>query len=160
LTLLVLLALPLDVSGNAAIALVALAVLGMYLIALLWATVSVSRQGASWLEPTPISLWHFARAILLRSYLAQLQWTVAGAIFVIVAGVDTALVLRVAEFWLAVVAATSSIATTQAYRSRSMGLRIIAVISLLTVLEGIRRYAALPCALMLSAWHFRQEERG
>jgi hypothetical protein len=80
------LVLPMDISGNVAIAILALAILAMYLSVLLRATVQVARESAAWLRPTPIRLGQFAWAVLYRPTLRQLQWTLLGAILLIAQG--------------------------------------------------------------------------
>jgi hypothetical protein len=64
------LALPLGISGNEAIALLAAFVLLLYLGILLWAIRRAVRAGGGWLRPTPLSFSRTALAERLRAYFA------------------------------------------------------------------------------------------
>jgi hypothetical protein len=159
LVILGMLALPMDVSGNVAIASVFAFLVFVYLIVLLSATLHVVREGARWLRPTPLSFSRFAWSILRDPMLRQLQWTVAAAVLLIALGIDPSRATRLAEFWLAVVIAASSVATVQAYGSRPTYTHMAVSLGIVTAAEAIKQYAALPCALLISAWHIRKGSR-
>lgn len=154
-----LLLLPIGVSGIAAIALMLLWLLVIYLLVLLRATVLVAREGARWLRPTPLSFGRFAWAVVRHPVLKQLQWTLVLMALLVALGSKPIVALRVAQWWLAVVSATSSIAVAHAYHSRTMGLKIAVSVCTLTALESVKEYLALPCALLFSAWQFKRGAR-
>jgi hypothetical protein len=151
--------LPLDVSGNVAVALLGVWALALYLFVLLRATVRVAQEGASWLRPTPLTFNRFAWAILRDPLLKQLQWTLMATAFLVALGCKPLAAVRVAEWWLAVVSVTSGIAVAHAYQSRSMRLKLVASVCTLAVIERFRQHLALPCALLFSAWQLRRVAR-
>jgi hypothetical protein len=108
------LGLPMDVSANVAVALLWILIVGLYLVVLLRATIKVARQGAKWLQPTPLSFARFAWAVIRYPLLKQLLWTAATACMAIAAGIDPLKALSLAELWLAIFAALSSIALAHA----------------------------------------------
>ncbi len=89
--------LPLDVSGNMAVALLGVWALALYLFVLLRATVHVAQEGASWLRPTPLTFKRFAWAILRDPLLKQLQWTLMATAFLVALGCKPLTAVRVAE---------------------------------------------------------------
>lgn len=153
------LALPMDVSANVAIGLLTVWTIAVYLCVLLTALVTVARKGAAWLRPTPVSLTRFAWALARTPALRQLQWTVIAAVFLTALGCSPLWALRAAEWWLALVTVTSSITIAQAHRSATWRLRLLASVSALALLERVREHAALPGALLVSAWHLRKAAR-
>jgi len=150
------LALPMDVSANVAIALLTVWMIAVYLGVLLTALVTIAGKGAAWLRPTPVSLTHFAWAVARTPALRQLQWTVIAAVFLTALGCSPLRAIRAAEWWLALVTVTSSITITQAHRSAAWRLRLMASVSALALLERVKEHAALPGALLVSAWHLRK----
>jgi hypothetical protein len=153
------LALPMDVSANVAIGLLTVWTTAVYLCVLLTALVTVARKGAAWLRPTPVSLSRFAWAVARTPALRQLQWTVIAAVFLTALGCSPLWALRAAEWWLALVTVTSSITIAQAHRSAPWRLRLLLSVSALALLERVREHAALPGALLVSAWHLRKAAR-
>ena len=151
--------LPIGVSGIAAIAVMGLWVLAIYLLVLLRATVLVAREGARWLRPTPLSFGRLAWAVVRHPVLKQLQWTLVLMALLVALGSKPIVALRIAQWWLAVVSATSSIAVAHAYHSRTMGLKIAVSVCTLTALESVKEHLALPCALLFSAWQFKRGAR-
>lgn len=154
-----LLALPMDVSANVAIGVLAIWTIAVYLLVLLRATVVVARRGAVWLRPTPVSVSRFAWAVARTPTLKQLQWTVITAGLLIALGLKPAWAVRAAEWWFALVTITSGITIAQAQRSGSWRVRLLLSMSTLAVLERIKEYAALPAALLICAWHLRRAAR-
>jgi hypothetical protein len=152
----IMLSLPMGISGNVAIAVLAAAVFGIYLVVLLLATTHVARESARWLQPLPLEFWAYCRTVLGRPLLKQFQWSAIGGVFLISAGVSTPLVLRGIETWLSVVLAVSTIATSGAYQSRGTRLRQITAIAAIGLSEALREYLSLPCALLVSAWNLKR----
>lgn len=153
------LALPMDVSANVAIALLTVWAIGIYLCVLLRATVEAARNGAAWLRPTPLSFRRFAWAIARTPVLKQVQWTLVAAVFLIALGCKPLWAVRAAEWWLALVTVTSGITIAQAHRSGAWRMRLLLSVSALALLERVRQHAALAGALIISAWHFRKAAR-
>lgn len=151
--------LPLGVSGNAAIALLSLWVLALYLIALLRALVHVAREGASWLRPTSVTFYRFAWAVACRPLFKQLQWTFLATVLLVALGCQPLVAARVAEWWLALVTVTSGVALGRAYQSQTIRLRLLVAVCAMAVLERFKQHLALPCALLISAWHLRKAAR-
>ena len=148
-----------DVSGNIAIAVACAFIIGMYLLVLLRATLQVARDGARWLRPTPLSFRRFAWSVLRNPMLKQLQWTLGAAVLLAVMGADPWRAARLAELWLALAATVSSVATAQAYGSRPMFMQLALSLGIVATAEAIKQYAALPCALFVSAWQIRRGAR-
>jgi hypothetical protein len=144
--------LPADVSGNVAVALLWILIAGLYLFVLLRATLEVASQGAKWLRPTPLSFARFAWAVIRYPLLKQLLWTTLTVGMVIAIGCDPLKALSLAELWLAIFAAVSSIALAHAYESRGMHLKMLLSVCLLAVIVTARHHVALPCALLFSGW--------
>ena len=153
------LTLHMDVSANVAVAVLAVWALTIYLFVLLRAIVQVAREGARWLGPTPLTLVRFAWAVGRRPALIQLQWTVIVTGLLVALGCKPIVVMRVAQWWLAVVSVTSSIVLTHSFQSRPMRLKLLASVCALAVIERFKQHLALPCALGISAWQFRKAVR-
>jgi hypothetical protein len=153
------LGLPMDVPGNVAIALVWLLMTAVYLICLLLATVQVAKEASLWLRTTPLSFGRFAWALSRHAILKQLQWTLLGAVVLSALGVQPLNSLRIVEVWLAVCSTTASLGLACAHQSRSMGLKMLLSVGLLAMVESVRQYMALPCALMLSGWQLHRATR-
>jgi hypothetical protein len=77
------LALPIGISGNDAIAVLTLWMLAFYLCALWLALIRVTREAAAWLRPTPLSWRRLAFVISWRPLLQQLQWTVLATVLLL-----------------------------------------------------------------------------
>jgi hypothetical protein len=148
-----------DVSGNIAIAVAFAFIVGMYLLVLLRAAVQVAREGARWLRPTPLSFRRFAWSVLRNPMLKQLQWTIGAAMLLAAMGADPLSAARLAELWLALAATVSSVATAQAYGSRPLFMQLALSLGVVAAAEAIKQYAALPCALLVSAWQIRRGAR-
>ena len=153
------LGLPLDVSGNIAVAILWIFIVGLYLSVLLRATVEVAGQGAQWLRPTPLSFARFAWAVIRYPLLKQLLWTALTAGMVTAIGLDPLKALSLAELWLAIFAAVSSIALAHAYESRGMRLKMVVSVCLLAAIETLKHPVALPCALLFSGWQLNRAAR-
>jgi hypothetical protein len=151
--------LPMGTSANVAIALLSLWVLALYLLVLLRAMVQVAREGAAWLRPTPLPFYRFAWSVARRPLFKQLQWTLLATVLLVALGCQPLVAARVAEWWLALVSVTSGIALSRAYQSRAMRLRLLVSVCAMAVLERFRQHLALPCALVISAWHIREAAR-
>jgi hypothetical protein len=151
--------LPAGVSGNVAIALLSLWVLALHLFVLLRAMLHVAREGASWLQPTSVTFYRFAWAVACRPLFKQLQWTLMATVLLVALGCQPLVAARVAEWWLALVTVTSGIALSRAYQSRAMRLRLLVSVCAMAVLERFKQHLALPCALLISAWHIREAAR-
>jgi hypothetical protein len=149
---------PMD-SANVAIALLSLWVLAVYLLVLLRAMVQVAREGAAWLRPTSLTFYRFAWSVARRPLFKQLQWTLLATVLLVALGCQPLVAARVAEWWLALVSVTSGIALSRAYQSRAMRLRLLVSVCAMAVLERFRQHLALPCALVISAWHIREAAR-
>lgn len=151
--------LPMGTSANLAIAILSLWVLALYLLVLLRAMVHVARAGASWLQPTPLTFYRFAWSVARRPLFKQLQWTLLATVLLMALGCQPIVAARVAEWWLALVTVTSGVALGRAYHSKSMRLRLLVSVCAMAVLERFRQHLALPCALLISAWHIREATR-
>jgi hypothetical protein len=152
-------ALPGDTSGNIAVAVMWVLIVGVYLVVLLRATVHVAREGLMWLRPTPLSFGRFAWAVVRYSITKQVQWSGMAAITLIAMGADPVTTLRIAELWLATVSVASSIALTRAYHSPGLPLQMLASCAFPAVMETLRPHLALPCALLFSGWQLRKAAR-
>lgn len=153
------LGLPMDVSGNIAVAILWIFIVGLYLLVLLRATVEVASQSAQWLRPTPLSFARFAWAVIRYPLLKQLLWTALTAGMVTAIGIDPLEALSLAELWLAIFAAVSSIALAHAYESRGMRLKMLVSVCLLAAVETLKHHVALPCALLFSGWQLNRAAR-
>jgi hypothetical protein len=153
------LALPMDVSANVALALLFVWAVALYLLVLLRAMVHVARAGAAWLRPTPLTFHRFSWAVARYPLLKQAQWTLVAAGFLIALGCKPLLAVRVAEAWLALVSVTSGIALAHAYRSRSFRLKLLMSVCALAVVERFREHLVLPCALLIAGWQLRRAAR-
>ncbi|MFZ0007209.1 MAG: hypothetical protein WAK94_03120 [Steroidobacteraceae bacterium] len=153
------LALPMDMSGNVAVALLFVSAVALYLLVLLRAMAHVARAGAAWLRPTPLTFRRFAWAVARHPLLKQAQWTLVAAGFLIALGCKPLLAVRVAEAWLALVGVTSGIALAHAYQSRSFRLKLLISICALAVVERLREHLVLPCALLIAGWQLRRVAR-
>jgi len=151
--------LPMGTSANLAIAILSLWVLALYLLVLLRAMVHVARAGASWLQPTPLTFYRFAWSVARRPLCKQLQWTLLATVLLMALGCQPIVAARVAEWWLALVTVTSGVALGRAYHSKAMRLRLLVSVCAMAVLERFRQHLALPCALLISAWHIREATR-
>jgi hypothetical protein len=151
--------LPMGVSGNVAIALLSLWALALYLIVLLRAMVHVAREGARWLRPTSVTFYRFAWSVACRPLFKQLQWTLLATVLLVALGCQPLVAARVAEGWLALVTVTSGVALGRAYQSKAMRVRLLVSVCAMAVLERFRQHLALPCALLISAWHIREAAR-
>jgi hypothetical protein len=149
------LALPMGISGNDAIAMLVLWALAIYLAILLRALVHVAREGAMWLSTTPIPFHRFAWDVARDSLVRQVLWTVAATILLIALGSSPALAVRIAEGWFAFVSLTSALALVHARQSTSMRLELIGSACILALIERFTQHVALPCALLFSAWRLR-----
>jgi hypothetical protein len=157
--MLVALGLPMDVSGNVAVAILWTFIVGLYLVVLLRATIEVAGQGASWLRPTPLSFARFAWAVLRYPILKQLLWTTLTAGMLAALGMKPFEALSLAELWLAIFTAVSSIALAHAYGSTGMRLKILVSICCLAAIETVKHHIALPCALVFSGWQLNRAAR-
>jgi hypothetical protein len=157
--MLVALGLPMDVSGNIAVAIFWIFIVGLYLLVLLRATIEVASQGAKWLRPTPLSFARFAWAVIRYPLLKQLLWTALTAGMMTAMGIDPLKALSLAELWLAIFAAVSSIALAHAYESRGMHLKMLVSVCLLAAIETLKHHVALPCALVFCGWQLNRASR-
>ena len=157
--MLVALGLPMDVSGNAAVAILWTFIVGLYLVVLLRATIEVAGQGANWLRPTPLSFARFAWAVLRYPILKQLLWSGLTTGMLVALGMNPFEALSLAELWLAIFAAVSSIALVHAHGSTQMRLKILLSICCLTAIETVKHHIALPCALVFSGWQLNRAAR-
>jgi hypothetical protein len=155
----VMLAIPMGVSANVAIAILILLGVSVHLVVLLRATAYVAGKSAAWLRPTPISLGRFTWAVMRRPLLQQVQWSVLASVMLIALGCAPATALRVAEFWLALVSVISSLAVSHAYESQTMKLKALFVVTALTTVETRMRHATLAPALLFSGWQLWQVAR-
>jgi hypothetical protein len=153
------LALPMGISGNDAIAILVLWALAIYLAILLRALVHVAPEGAMWLSTTPIPFHRFAWDVARDPLVRQVVWTVGATILLIALGSSPALAVRVAEGWLAVVSVTSALALVHARQSTSMRLELIGSACVLALIERFTQHVAFPCALLFSAWRLRRVTR-
>jgi hypothetical protein len=151
--------LPMGTSANLAIALLSLWVLTVYLLVLLRAMVQVAREGAAWLRPTSLTFYRFAWSVARRPLFKQLQWTLLATALLVALGCRPLVAARVAEWWLALVSVTSGVALGRAYQSKPVRLRLLVSVCAMGVLERFRQHLALPCALVISAWHIREAAR-
>jgi hypothetical protein len=153
------LALPMDVSANVAVALLFVWTVAVYLFVLLRATADAARRGAAWLRPTPLPFYRFAWAVARVPLMKQLQWTLIVSVLLVALGVKPLLAARAAECWLALVSVTSGVTIAQAYRSRTWTMNLLLSVSALAVLERVKEHTALPGALLISAWQLRKAAR-
>jgi hypothetical protein len=157
--MIVALGLPMDVSANIAVAILWIFTVGLYLVVLLRATIEVAGQGAQWLRPTPLSFARFAWTVIRYPMLKQLLWTAATAGMAIALGLDPLKALSLAELWVAIFAAVSSVALAHAYESRAMHLKILLSVCFLAAIETVKHHVALPCALLFSGWQLNRAAR-
>jgi hypothetical protein len=153
------LALPMDVSANVALALLFVWGVALYLLLLLRAMVHVARAGAAWLRPTPLTFHRFAWAVARYPLLKQAQWTLVATGFLIALGCKPLLAVRAAEAWLALVSVTSGIAFAHAYQSRNFRLKILISICALALVERFKEHLVLPCALLIAGWQLGRAAR-
>jgi hypothetical protein len=153
------LALPMGISGNVAVGLMYVFALLVYLSALLLALRRVIRDGAHWLKPTPLNFRRFAMATLRLPLIQQCQWIVTAAIVLVVLGITPLLAARAAELWLALVTVISGTALSQVRAGGSMRVNLLLAVCALGIVERLKAFLALPCALLISAWHLRKAVR-
>lgn len=150
------LALPMGISGNDAIAMLVLWAVAIHLAILLRAFVRVARDGANWLAPTPMPFHRFAWSLTRDPLLRQVLWTATAAIVLIALGCAPSLALRIAEGWLTLVAITTALSLAHAQRGTPMRWELLGSACVLAAIERFTQHAALPCALVFSAWRLRR----
>jgi hypothetical protein len=153
------LVLPMELSGNVALALLVVWVLIVYLSALLRAMVNVTYAGAQWLRPTPLGVGRFAWAVSALPLMKQLQWTLVMAALLIGLGCKPLMAVRVAEWWLALVSLTSGLSIASACRGWRVAPRFVISLAALALAERLKAHLALPCALLISLWHLKRAAR-
>jgi len=152
----VMLSLPMGTSGNLAIALMTLLMLMAYLCVLLFAMRKVVREGEAWLRATPVDLTRLAVAVLTRPLLQQLQWTLLATVLFVALGTPPVAAVRLAEWWLAIVLLTSGVYVGHIRHGQPVTSRLIVSFGTLVVLDRVKQHLAVPCALLISAWHLRK----
>ena len=148
--------LPMDVSANAAVALLWTVITGLYLVILLGATMDVASRARKWLQPTPLSFARFAWAVMRYSIIKQLVWTALTVCMLIALGAPPRDALSLADLWLAIVAVLSSMTLASGLGSPGIRVRVLFSICLIAVIETVKQHIALPGALLFSAWQLKR----
>lgn len=132
-------------SASAGLAVVAMYFVVSYVVALGSAMVSVSKQAATWLRATPMTLGAFTLALSRRAAVHQLIGTALAVALMSLLGAPFAVALQIGLAWLGLVGSISGCALLEHYRGRSPALRIAlslaafaAVAALLQLRAGAR----------------------
>lgn len=134
---------------------VAIWMLGGYLVALLSAVPHTARAAAHWLRSTPIPFAQFAWAVTRRALLYQLAGTAGAVALMVGLGSPLASALYVGALWLSVVILAYSIALAESYRARPSRIRMVLSFAALAVVEAREHAWSIPIAALLAAWHLR-----
>ena len=134
---------------------VAIWVLGGYLVGLLSAVMQTAKLASQWLRSTPIPFAQFAWAVSRKALLYQVVATAGAVVMMIVLGSPPLSALYVGALWLSIVLLSCSIALAESYRSRQPLVRLVLSFATLAVVEAREHGWSIPLAALLAAWHLR-----
>ncbi len=145
-------------AGSSAIhglSVIAIWLLGGYLVGLLSAVMRTAKAASQWLRSTPIPFAQFAWAVSRKALLYQIVATAGAVVMMIVLGSPVLSALFVGALWLGVVVLSWSIALAESYRSRQPLVRLVLSYAALAVVEAREHGWSIPLAALLAAWHLR-----
>ena len=145
-------------AGSSAIqglSVVAIWLLGGYLVGLLSAVMQTAKAASQWLRSTPVPFAQFAWAVSRKALLYQMVATTGAVVMMIVLGSPVSSALFVGALWLGVVVLSWSIALAESYRSRQPLVRLVLSYAALAIVEAREHGWSIPLAAMLAAWHLR-----
>jgi hypothetical protein len=145
-------------AGSSAIqglSVVAIWLLGGYLVGLLSAVMQTAKAASQWLRSTPIPFAQFAWAVSRKALLYQIVATTGAVVMMIVLGSPVLSALFVGALWLSVVVLSWSIALAESYRSRQPLVRLVLSYATLAIVEAREQGWSIPLAALLAAWHLR-----
>lgn len=134
---------------------VAIWLLGGYLVGLLSAVMRTARTAAHWLRSTPIPFAQFAWALARKALLYQIVATAGAVVTMIALGSPPLSALFVGGLWLSIVVLAWSISLTEAFCSRQPLVRLVLSFVTLAVVEARAHGWSIPLAAVLAAWHLR-----
>jgi hypothetical protein len=149
-------------SGSSAahgLSVIAIWLLGGYLVGLLNAVLHVAREAALWLRSTPISFAKFAWAVARRALLHQVVATVLAAGLIMVLGAPPLFALYLAALWLTIVGLACSIGLADSYRARLPFFKIAVSFATLATVEAREQGWSIPIAVLIAVWQLRAGAR-
>jgi hypothetical protein len=145
-------------AGSSAIvglSVVAIWLLGGYLIGLLTAVLQTASMASRWLRSTPIPFAQFAWAVMRRALLYQVVGAAGAVVFMVILGSPVASALYVGALWLAIVVLSCSIGLAESYRARQPYVRLALSFAAFVAVEAREHGWSIPMAAVLAAWHLR-----
>jgi hypothetical protein len=145
-------------AGSSAIhglSVVAIWLLGGYLVGLLNAVMHTARAASHWLRSTPLPFAQFAWAVSRKALLYQIAATTGAVVMMVVLGSPVPSALFVGALWLSVVVLSWSIALAENCRSRQPLVRLVLSYAALAIVEAREHGWSIPLAALLAAWHLR-----
>ena len=146
-------------SAVVGLSVVAIWLLGGYLIGLLTAVVQTASMASQWLRSTPIPFAQFAWAMMRRALLYQALGAALAVVLMVALGSPVASALYVAASWLAIVVLASSVGLAESYRARQPYMRLALSFVALVAVEVREHGWSIPIAAALAAWHLRAGAR-
>lgn len=111
-------------SALVGLSVVALYLIGSYLVALLSALLHVARSASAWLRSTPMVLGEFVWLMSRRALVHQAFGTALAAALLLLLGAPIAAILQLAALWLSLVISVSGCALVDCYRGRSPAVKV------------------------------------
>jgi hypothetical protein len=146
------LALPMGISGNLAVALLSVWGIVMYLGVLCAATLRAAGQSRGWLRSVSITPRRYVLALGTRMWLRQLQWTVLVTVLLVAMGVSIERATHAAELWLSALALASAATFGSAAQGAIRYLHCLATLAAVAAANGVNRHLILPSSIAISAW--------
>lgn len=129
-------------SAIAGLSVVAMYFVASYLAALLSAMLTVSKQAATWLRSTPMTLQAFVLTLSRRALAHQLIGTALAVVFMVLLGAPVGMALEVAGLWLGLVVSISGFALVDNYRGQSPAMKIALSIAAFAALAAVAQLRA------------------
>jgi hypothetical protein len=129
-------------SAIAGLSVVAMYFVVSYLVALLLATTSVSKQAASWLRATPMTLGTFVLSLSRRALVHQLLGSAIMVALMSMLGAPVDMAFDMAALWMGLVVSISGLALVDDYRGRSPAVKIALSIAAFAALAAVVHFRA------------------
>jgi hypothetical protein len=142
-------------SAMVGLSVVAIWLLGGYLVGLLTAVLQTAGVASRWLRSTPLPFAQFAWAVARRALLYQIVGTAVAVGLMVTLGSPVSSALYVGALWLAIVLLSCSIGLAESYRARPQFMRTALSFAALVIVEAREHGWSIPLAAALAAWHLR-----
>lgn len=150
-----LLSVPAGIGPFATLGVLAVWVVGSYLVALLVAIPRAARAASEWLRSTPMSFWAFAWPLARRAMLHQLAAVLVAVAALVLLGSPLLTALYYGALWLTLAVTTASISLANCYRARStIASNVLAVAGTLAIEQRAHGWG-VSLALLVAAFHLR-----